>query len=403
MRHKHKRFIMASKIIFLNDDDMKAYVKKMKDLVEKERGLVSAQSWRTNHEINGKVTELVAQKSKDRDLKAKDRDMKSWKQNLIKALGFPADKLVGNSDTAEPKPELTRPLAQYTDMLTANMGRWIEDLDEFKSWTKHKPDGQSFTPLLVLEGESGSGKTSMTANIHHRLLKMETPETRLSVACLFMDNTVKKGESIPVRLADVSRCLLWQCAASSEPLIKSMSAIYEEKKALDGPLDWWSRLLLDNKERERLGTTFYFLIDGLDAEIREVIPLLQSLTTKYADGSLRVCLSAKPETVEALRDIHLSFEAVKIREHNQRDIEDFITSEMDRMPILHDKGRPGVSEWRTKILKKLVENAGGDYFALTSNLDSISKLHLVEDINEVRKEFLTTVKILWSVDAPETY
>lgn len=53
------------------------------------------------------------------------------------------------------------------------------------------------------------------------------------------------------------------------------------------------------------------------------------------------------------------------------------------MPILDDIERPGVSEWRTKILEKLREKADGDYFTLSNDLDTISNVHLAEDINEV--------------------
>lgn len=400
LRSTRHKISAASSAFFLKDGGMQGHLKKMEDLIKKEQSLVGAQSLKLMHGVDGRgksierlLRENMSQRGTDRDDKAKDMITKAWKQNLIKALGFPDDMLARSSTEAgvisEPKAEWTRTMDQYTEKLTADMGRWIEDMPEFKSWADdHELPS---TPLLIVEGDAGTGKSCLMTHVHHHLLRMTggNSDARRSVAYLFLDSNVQKGESKQDILAYVSRCLLWQCATSSESLIKSMSTIYEEKKAFNGPLDWWSDLLLENKERERLTTTFYFLVDGLDAEIRGVVPLLQQLTTKYAKSRIRVCLTTRPETTRTLRDsCKLSLEVVKIQEHNQEDVKNYIISRMDQMSTLQDTKRSAVVEWREKILETLVEKGGGDFFTLTSNLDDISKMHLSEDIREVRQAIL---------------
>jgi hypothetical protein len=218
-----------------------------------------------------------------------------------------------------------------------------------------------------------------------RRLGPEAPSSRVVAVYYFADGDKRKPDDDDdenTALERVSRALLWQLATSYEAMTKSVASAVERAGQFDGAIDRWYQLFFKNKELQNSNTTFYIFIDGLDAEL---VPLLQRYSRMVHRAKVRVFLTARPELVTSyLGEAHgVSYATIPIVSRNSEDIEKYIISRMNTMPILRDSSRQGISEWRKVIMDELRDKCAGDYFKLNTSLAALAKVDLIEDIREV--------------------
>lgn len=217
-----------------------------------------------------------------------------------------------------------------------------------------------------------------------RRLGSKAPSSRVVAAYYFADGDKRKqdDEEESGYLERVSRTLLWQLATSYEAMTKSVASVMERATPFEGALNLWDQLFFMNKELQNLNTTFYLFIDTLEPEL---IPLLQRYCKLSNRANVRVFLTGRPEVVTGYLNQAdgVSFAEVLITKRNSQDVEKYIASQMNNMPMLRDKSRQGIAEWRQVILDELRDKCAGDYFKLYTSLTALAKVDLIEDIREV--------------------
>ncbi|KAI1141311.1 hypothetical protein F5Y05DRAFT_256922 [Hypoxylon sp. FL0543] len=376
LRKKHSKFLAFTKQLFLNDNGINDLLGMMDRLNAKESLLVNAQTYKLVSDSAGDI-KLMLDGQKEQK---KEQEAKKWRAAIVKALGFPPNML---DNDGEPIPNWQRAFDARKNTLVDKTGKWILEHEDFLEWTKSSSPKK---PVMILRGKNGSGKTSMMANTLRYLRKMNRagPTTRAVSAYFFIEGEKRKTdeEDAGSILELVSRTLLWQIFTSYEAMTKSVYQILEKGPDFDSSVDLWQQLFINNKERMNPDTTFFLFIDGLD---RELLPLFQRLTSITDNKKPRIFLTARPEMITELlqQDDGIKFESIPIAEYNADDIDKYIICRMDNMPILKDPSRPGISEWRGKILETLRYKCDGDYFKLNTSLNALAKVDLVDDINEV--------------------
>ncbi|KAI2608023.1 hypothetical protein GGR54DRAFT_393194 [Hypoxylon sp. NC1633] len=376
LRKKHSKWLAFTKQLFLNDNGIQDLLGMMDRLNAKESLLVNAQTYKLVSDSAGDIKLMLEGQEKQK----KEDDAKKWRRTIAKALGFPGTTL--DSD-GEPIPTWQRTFDARKNQLVDETGKWILDNVTFLEWSKATAPTK---PVVVLGGRNGSGKTSVMANTVRYMRKMDHagPTSRIVTAYFFMEGEKRKSddEDASSILELVSRTLLWQIATSYEAMTKSIFQLVERSSDFDGSRGLWQQLFINNKERMNPDTTFYLFIDGLDETL---VPLIQTLASVKDNKKARVFLTARPQMVsDWLEQAEgAKFSVVPISDHNGDDIDKYIISRMNKMPILKDATRPGISEWRQTILETLRFKCAGDYFKLNTSLNALAKVDLVDDINEV--------------------
>ncbi|KAI0394939.1 hypothetical protein F5Y17DRAFT_234248 [Xylariaceae sp. FL0594] len=379
LRKKHTRFLRFTKQLFLNDDGVQDLLSMMDKLNSKEALLVSAQTYRLVSDSAGDIKVLLETQKEQR----REDDAKKWRRSLAKALGFPEGTL--DSDR-EPVPVWQRAFETRLNQLVEGTGTWWKEDDSFRHWATAKFPEES---ILVLSGAAGTGKTSMMANTIKaiRRLGCDAPSSRVVTAYSFAEADKRKADDDDesTTIERVTRTLLWQLATSYEAMTKTVASVVDRVGHFDGALDMWDQLFFRNKERQNSSTTFYIFIDSFDPEL---VPLLQRYSGLDDRAKVRVFLTARPEMITGyLGPVDgIAYADVPIARRNSQDVEKYIISQMDSMPILRDTTRQGISEWREVIKNELRDKCAGDYFKLNTSLSALAKVDLIEDVREVLEE-----------------
>ncbi|KAK6957134.1 hypothetical protein Daesc_002419 [Daldinia eschscholtzii] len=376
LRKKHNKLFAFTKQLFLNDNGIQDLLSYMDRLNSKEALLVNAQTYKLVSDSAGDIKLILDGQNQQK----KEQELKKWRLAIAKALGFPSAAL---DKDGEPIPSWQKTFDARKNMLVDDTGKWILENEDFLEWT----DSKSFKkPVMVLGGRNGSGRTSVMANTMRYLKKIPRigPASRIITPYFFVDTDKKKSddEDTSTVLELVSRALLWQISTSYEAMTKSVYQALERTAEFDGSLDLWQQLFINNKERMNPDTAIFIFIDNFDETL---VPLLEKLTSKSTGKITRVFLTARPQMISEWleKEENINFSTIPISEHNSDDIDKYIISRMDNMPILKDPSRPGISEWRDKILRTLRFKCAGDYFKLNTSLHALSKVDLIDDINEV--------------------
>ncbi|KAI1760247.1 hypothetical protein GGR53DRAFT_94768 [Hypoxylon sp. FL1150] len=376
LRKKHTRFIAFTKQLFLNDNGIQDLLGIMDRLNNKESLLVNAQTYKLVSDSAGDI-KLILDGQKEQK---KEEEAKKWRRTIAKALSFPSSML---DNDGEPIPNWQKAFDARKNALVDGTGEWISRDKMFLEWTTSPSPSK---PIVILGGKNGSGKTSMLANTVRYLRRTSGagPTSRAVTAYFFMEGEKRKPEEEDATsvLELVSRTLLWQIATSYEAMTKSVFQLVERSSNFDNSIDLWQQLFINNKERMNPDTTFFFFIDGIDETL---VPLIQRLTSVPDDKKARLFLTARPQVLSDWLEPAdgIKFDVIPISEYNGEDIDIYINYRMDNMPILKDASRPGIAEWRDKILKTLRRKCDGDYFKLNTSLNALAKVDLVEDIKEV--------------------
>jgi hypothetical protein len=384
LRKKHSRFLAFTKQLFLNDNGIQNLLSLMERLNSKESLLVGAQTYKIVSDSAGDI-KLILQGQKEQK---KDEDAKKWRGSIVKALGFPGASLT----EGEPERTWDKALNHRRDRLVDGTGDWLSEDEAFVKWSAPE---QPEHGLLILEGEAGAGKTSLMTNALRRLRASTTPSSspgsRIVTAIYLADSDSKKDaeQSEAGLLESASRALLWQLATSYEAMTRSVAQAVDRTAAFDGSIDMWDRMFVGNKEVQNPDRTFFIFLDGmdsLDSDMPLLVQLLQKLSSTPGSGrKVRVCLTARPKTTATLVDAGkgIGFFRVPVSERNGEDIKRYIESRMDNMAIFKDASRPGIMEWRQRILDTVSEKCEGDYFRMNSILKELSSADLIPEIESI--------------------
>ncbi|KAL5621092.1 hypothetical protein FOBRF1_004338 [Fusarium oxysporum] len=323
------------KQMFLNDDGVQGILGAMKNLVEKNHGLVSAQTWKSSNEAAANLkdgpsltwnmhTTLVD----DRKQKERERDINSWKLIIANALDL--------------------------DRTIIEPGREPWD----KMWKLHKGnmlEGTDSKRILALVGEEGAGKTLLASNVVVHLRKVKGSGKRVVTAHNLLDiDTKSTTDANDVNI--ISRYFMCQLTLAEDPVMKSITGICEKAQSFSSPLDMWTQLLLENQELLTMDVSFYIVLDGLgNKELFDAINL--------AGG--------------------VKLDKIVLGDANSKDLVLYINKGMDSMDILKNTSKPGVSELRTKILLSLQSSTKGDYYKVERVLDNMSKTGHVDEIESL--------------------
>ncbi|CCT70647.1 uncharacterized protein FFUJ_06636 [Fusarium fujikuroi IMI 58289] len=378
LRSKRSKFAAFMKQMFLNDDGVQELLGAMKNLVEKEHGLVSAQTWKSSNEAaaNSKdglnlTKNMHNSLVDDRKQKQHEKDINNWKLIIVNALDL--DRTIIESGR-EPWDKTWK---RHKSNILEGTGEWLFHDTRFTRWISGSEDSKR---ILALEGEEGAGKTLLASNVVVHLRKMKGSGKRVVTAHNFLDIDTKS--TTHANDANViSRHVICQLALAEEPVMKSMAGICEKSQSFSSTLDMWTQLLLENEDLSAMDVTFYIVLDGLGANAEVVISFLQRFSDNPVIQRTRILLTGNKQLFDTINLAGgVKMDKIVLGDANSTDLVLYINKRMDSMEILKNTARPGISDLRSKILSSLQSSTRGDYYKVERVLDSIAR---TDDVHEI--------------------
>ncbi|KAJ5714353.1 uncharacterized protein N7483_011534 [Penicillium malachiteum] len=369
---------MAFKVMFLADDGVQPLLGEMAKLVNRERNLVSAQTFLSSRQAADAAREGLDTTKRVEgvitEMQAKEKEIDS--ENVIKqALGF----------AGQPATPWRIRYREYLNQRLPETGQWILNEPEFASWET----GQSAANILAIEGGNGTGKSFLaSAIIQHLLHKKSITDTgpRVSTAYYFFEGTARDAVKNASNLETAAKSVVWQFTQAERHYKKSVAKICAETQEID-PASISSELLFENPDLLDMNVLFYIVIDGLSGKMGEgMLRFLRRASALNVNQRVRVLLTVDSECSQQLATVDgVSLNSIPISSKSRTDVEIVIRSRMDSMIALSDRTRPGITELRARICDELYQATTGDYFRINLALDDISKREYISDITNALK------------------
>ncbi|KAH7199352.1 hypothetical protein DER44DRAFT_887495 [Fusarium oxysporum] len=381
LRSKWSKFAAFMKQMFLNDDGVQELLGAMKNLVEKEHGLVSAQTWKSSNEAaaNSKdglnlTRNMHTSLVDDRKQKQHERDINSWKLIIVDALDLDRTIIEPGRETWD------KMWKRHKGNILEGTGEWLFQDSRYTRWISGSEDSKR---ILALEGEEGAGKTLLASNVVVHLRKMKGSGKRVVTAHNFLDiDTKSTTDANDANI--ISRYVMCQLALAEDPVMKSVAGICEKSQSFSRALDMWTQLLLENEDLLAMDVTFYIVLDGLGANAEVLISFLQRFSDNPIIQRARILLTGNKELFDAINLAGgVKMDKIVLGDANSKDLVLYINRRMDSMDILKNTSKPGVSELRTKILLSLQSSTKGDYYKVERVLDNMSKTGDVDEIESL--------------------
>ncbi|KAF9773209.1 hypothetical protein IL306_009020 [Fusarium sp. DS 682] len=378
LRSKRNKFAAFMKQMFLNDDGVQDLLVAMKNLIDKEHGLVSAQTWKSSNEAAANSRDglsltrnVHASLVDDRNQKLHDRDVNNWKLAIVNALDLDRTIIEPNHEPWD---------KMWKRNKVEGSGEWLLQDSRFTRWVSGSQDSKR---ILALEGEEGAGKTILASNVIVHLRKMKGSGQRVIVAHNFLD--VDSKSTTDANDANIiSRYVMCQLAFAEDPVMKSIAGICEKVQSFSSPLDMWTQLLLENQDLLVMDVKLFIVLDGLGSNAEVLINFLQRFSDNPIIERARIFLTGNKRLFDGINSAGgVKMDKIILSEANSKDLVLFINKRMDSMEILNNTSRPGVSDLRTKILSSLQSSTGGDYYKIGRVLDNISKTDDVDEIDSL--------------------
>jgi hypothetical protein len=386
LRHSVSEKIKTGlKIAFLAENSIQDLLGEMAKLAERERGLVSAQTFQLASEaatnaakgatFGKEVLDTMAQNNADRKKRA---EKEGQERTLMDVLAFDKDSDRWDNAKQEPVESWQRRYNDIRKNVVPGTGEWLLDNPVFQSWL----GDFASSPILGVEGTDITGKSYLTSSVVKHLrtdVITQYPEFRHLAAFYFLDR-----DEAGYRFDAVAKSLVWQLSDKDEPYMKSAARISQKVRALD-PDDILPRLLLENTELEHMDAVFYLVIDGLSDIPDDALLKFLRRASESQNKKVRIFLTGTPTAFGQVKKSGVACRSIPISGNNHDDIEKFIDARMDKFDALSDTDRPGVTDRRRKIREQLSQATAGDYYKLNSALNAISTLDYMDDINSVIK------------------
>jgi hypothetical protein len=372
------------KIAFLDENSIQGLLGEMAKLAERERGLVSAQTFQLASAAATNAAEGAALGKQILDAlvqsgakQTEELERKGHKHSLMDVLAFDHDSDRWDSVKQEPVESWQTRYNDLRKTVVPGTGQWLLADPVFQLWGA---DFASSAPILGMEGTETTGKSYLTSSVVKHLrtdMATQHPEFRHLVAFDFIDRD-KSGRGF----AAVAKSLIWQLADKDEPYMKSTARICQRVGLLD-PDDIIPQLLLDNTDLEHMNAIFYLVVDGLSDTLDNALLKFLRRASESRNKNIRIFLTGTLTAFAQIKKNGVVFRSIPISRKNHDDVEKFIDARMDKFDALSDPDRTGVTERRKKIREQLSQAAAGDYYKLNSALNTISTLDYMDDIKLV--------------------
>ncbi|EXM08574.1 hypothetical protein FOIG_01654 [Fusarium odoratissimum NRRL 54006] len=331
LRSKWSKFAASMKQMFLNDDGVQELLGAMKNLVEKEHGLVSAQTWKSSNEAaaNSKdglnlTRNMHTSLVDDRKQKQHERDINSWKLIIVNALDL--DRTIIEPGR-EPWDKMWK---RHKGNILEGTGEWLFQDSRFTRWISGSEDSKR---ILALGGEEGAGKTPLASNVVVHLRKMKGSGKRVVTAHNFLDiDTKSTTDANDANI--ISRYVMCQLALAEDPVMKSVAGICEKSQSFSSALDMWTQLLLENEDLLAMDVTFYIVLDGLGANAEVLISFLQRFSDNPIIQRARILLTGNKELFDAINLAGgVKMDKIVLGDANSKDLVLYINRRMDNSLI----------------------------------------------------------------------
>ncbi|KAK2127733.1 hypothetical protein NOF04DRAFT_1345276 [Fusarium oxysporum II5] len=377
LRSKWSKFAASMKQMFLNDDGVQELLGAMKNLVEKEHGLVSAQTWKSSNEAaaNSKdglnlTRNMHTSLVDDRKQKQHERDINSWKLIIVNALDL--DRTIIEPGR-EPWDKMWK---RHKGNILEGTGEWLFQDSRFTRWISGSEDSKR---ILALGGEEGAGKTPLASNVVVHLRKMKGSGKRVVTAHNFLDiDTKSTTDANDANI--ISRYVMCQLALAEDPVMKSVAGICEKSQSFSSALDMWTQLLLENEDLLAMDVTFYIVLDGLGANAEVLISFLQRFSDNPIIQRARILLTGNKELFDAINLAGgVKMDKIVLGDANSKDLVLYINRRMDSMEILKNTSRPVFYEGRNYKIERVHDN-----ISKTDDVEEIDAL--LESAGNVRPD-----------------
>ncbi|TXC05522.1 hypothetical protein FocTR4_00009546 [Fusarium oxysporum f. sp. cubense] len=397
LRSKWSKFAASMKQMFLNDDGVQELLGAMKNLVEKEHGLVSAQTWKSSNEAaaNSKdglnlTRNMHTSLVDDRKQKQHERDINSWKLIIVNALDL--DRTIIEPGR-EPWDKMWK---RHKGNILEGTGEWLFQDSRFTRWISGSEDSKR---ILALGGEEGAGKTPLASNVVVHLRKMKGSGKRVVTAHNFLDiDTKSTTDANDANI--ISRYVMCQLALAEDPVMKSVAGICEKSQSFSSALDMWTQLLLENEDLLAMDVTFYIVLDGLGANAEVLISFLQRFSDNPIIQRARILLTGNKELFDAINLAGgVKMDKIVLGDANSKDLVLYINRRMD---IFYEGRNYKIERVHDNISKTddveeidaLLESAGNVRpDQIESDIEKLNQQRTPKEIAEINE------MILWVNDA----
>jgi len=220
------------------------------------------------------------------------------------------DKLLGSTDVAQ---KSTTTCTECWVASMKNSGEWMDNVPKYQDWVSRKPDAD---PLLLITGDSNTGKSFLSSVIVHRLHSSRTsgPQTSTRAPLVayhfFPKKTEKSPQNPPPPSQMALKCLAVQIAAQDPTYEKKLLELCrsplwnDESRFKDlSCKELWQSLGFVAPKRD---LTYFIVLDGLDqlpgessAQLLEILSGMKSSMASLADSDrcqLRVIATGNLDT-----------------------------------------------------------------------------------------------------------
>lgn len=246
---------------------------------------------------------------------------------------------------------------------------WIQKNEVFQLWI----DGKA--PILRITGKEGAGKTVLTASIigdlQSRFQQGAHVSSKVSVAYFFYESK----STIPTMLKTMS----YMIAKSNKIYCKQIEGTIADVDDTSSVDSLWRMLFTDPFADDDGDNSVVLVIDGLEGGDEEQLSAFQTLVEELQDSAadsdespsrIKLLLVTRPDGELSMRlddedSSTKDIPVIEIRpEDNQEDINNFISSKLQRLTNLND-------EDRQYIVDTLRNNADGMFRYISLTIDEI--------------------------------
>lgn len=290
----------------------------------------------------------------------------------------------------------TQTCTNYYAKCLDGTGEWIWGHPAYQEWTS--PAGKGNSPVLILSGDSASGKTAATAMITKRL--EEQKQTRVYVAHFFFPPSSKKSDDDKYPVQSALKYMAFQIARVDATVASALGKACETLgggsfRSLVDLAKLWAELKIGSP---RLGATYYIVFDGLEHLPEKHAATLLEFALSFKASSdpagpkVRVLISGAEKVFKDRPGVDSALR-IDISDHSIPDMEIVINNELNTRGMLQ-LVRPGSKQEQARrlICEQLPQSVKGSYSLLQFSLDNIiRRLDSGAGLEELREILKTSM------------
>lgn len=283
----------------------------------------------------------------------------------------------------------------YNDKFDLGSCSWLGSDEEYKSWSNSE---EGTSPLLLLKGDEGCGKSYVMTAIIRDLLKRypqnRDDATRISISYCYLTRGGKKntqgsksdqGAQSERSIRDALREWAWQIINKDIFYRKNIQALFKKSPDLGDLKQIWQKLFLNHLTED---VTFYLLLDGtneLDERgVNDLCTIVQTLAkSEMGAGRLKIAITSRPTLVQKLSiPSSASTPIVDLRAKNRADMEKYIRNKADTLTIFQ-KTSSQVQTLKEEVCKGLLDAVDGNFSLADLKLREISTKYDPEEVRQI--------------------